>query len=77
VSIIQTQGDSAANRAHAATCAASEAVRQVAVAAATTQAAARAADIAHYRACLASAIANKCSTDVFITALKELGQAGI
>jgi hypothetical protein len=75
MSIIQTQGDTAATRAHAATCAASEAVRQVVVAAATTQAAARAADIAHYRACFASAKANSCGTDVFVNALRELGVA--
>jgi hypothetical protein len=76
MSIIQTQGDTIANRAHAAACVASEAVRQVAVAAASTQAAIRAAEIAHYRTCMASAITNKCATDVFITALKELGTGG-
>jgi hypothetical protein len=77
MSIIQTQGDTAANRAHAAACAASEATRQVSVSAAgNNQASVRAADIAYYRACLASAITNKCSTDAFITALKELGTGG-
>jgi hypothetical protein len=50
-----------------------EGVRQVAHQAATSQAAVRAADIVHYRACLASAVANKCSTDQFVTALRELG----
>jgi ferredoxin len=74
--IIQTQGDTIANRAHAAACWASEATRQVAVAAATTQAAARAADIAHYSNCRASGLANGCATEVFVSALRELGTGG-
>lgn len=54
----------------------SEATRQIAVAAATTQSAARTADIAHYRACVASALANNCGATQFINALRELGTGG-
>jgi hypothetical protein len=66
----------AGNRTHQANLLASEATRQAAAAAATTQAAMRTADIAHYRTCLASAIANNCSTNTFVNALKELGTGG-
>lgn len=54
----------------------SEATRQIAVAAATIQSTARTAEIVHYRACLASALANNCGATQFITALKELGTGG-
>jgi hypothetical protein len=60
-------------RAHAATVNASEGQRQVAVAAATTQAAARSAEITHYQTCLASALANGCGSDPFRSALRTLG----
>jgi hypothetical protein len=68
MSLVQT-----GNFTHDMTVRAAEGVRQAAVAgAAGNQATARAADIVHYRACLASAIANKCATDVFVSALREL-----
>jgi hypothetical protein len=53
---------------------AAESARQVAVASASGSAAtARSAEITFYRACLASAIANKCGTEQFIAALRALG----
>jgi len=61
------------NATHDAAVAVSEGTHQAALAAATTQAAARAASITHYRTCRDSAIANKCGTDTFVTALRELG----
>jgi len=64
-------------KAHDDTCNASEATRQVAVAAAANQAAARAAEIAHYRTCRASAIANNCSPAPFIQALLDMGTGGV
>lgn len=38
-----------------------------------TAATAKAADIAHYRSCLASALTNSCGPGPFLTALRELG----
>jgi hypothetical protein len=68
MSLVQT-----GNFTHDMTVAAAEGVRQAAIAvAAGNQATVRTADIVHYRACLASAIANKCATSVFVTALREL-----
>jgi hypothetical protein len=65
-------------RAHAATVNTSEGVRQVAVAAAgSNQAAARTAEILHYRTCLASAIANNCSSETFRSALRSLFAGGV
>ena len=64
------------NFPHTAALNVSEAARQVAVAAATIQAAARTAEITHYRACLASAVANNCGATQFINALRELGTGG-
>jgi hypothetical protein len=55
----------------------SEGVRQAAVAVATTQAAARSADILHYRNLLASAKANGIQPGQFIFALLELGTGGL
>jgi hypothetical protein len=58
---------------HDATCALSEMQRQVAVSAASSQAAVRSAEITHYRTCLASARTNGCGLDPFLNALHELG----
>jgi hypothetical protein len=59
--------------AHDATCGRAEGIRQATVMAATTQTAARAADILAYQAMLASAKANNCGPTTFLTALRELG----
>ena len=67
----------AAARAHAAAVNASEAVRQVAVAAATTQVAVNTAEITHNRTCLASAIANNCGSDTYRSVLRSLGAGGV
>jgi hypothetical protein len=68
------------NRQHDLTCNLSEGQRQTAVAAAGTgpagAAAARQAEITHYRNCRASAIANGLSPHQFILALQELGTGG-
>ncbi len=64
-------------RAHAAVVNASEGVRQAAVAAAANQAAARTAEITHYRTCLASALANNCSSDTFRSALRSMNAGGV
>jgi hypothetical protein len=77
MSVIQMSDNSATSRAHAANILASEGTRQVAAAAAVTQAALNTIEIAHYRTCLASAIANKCGTDVFTTALRQLNTGGV
>ena len=61
------------NAAFNATANAAEGVRQVAVAAATTQAAVTAAEITYFRACMKAAIANGVSTSNFNDALKSLG----
>lgn len=63
------------NITHDKTVAVAESTRQAAVAGAT-QAAARTADIAFYRAALASAKANTIATSQFVTALTELGTGG-
>jgi hypothetical protein len=78
MSVVQMTDNTAPARAHAAACNASEATRQVAISAASTQAAAKAADIAHYRNCRASAIANNNGAGVeqFAVALRELGTGG-
>lgn len=57
--------DAAVNRSYG--------VLQAALAGTPTQAAVNAAYIAHYRTCIASAVANKCGTEPFVTALKSLG----
>jgi hypothetical protein len=62
--------------AHRQTLVQTEGVRQAAVAAASTAATVRDAEIARYRACLASAIANNCSTEPFVRALQQLGTGG-
>jgi hypothetical protein len=59
-------------KAHDDTVAKSEGTRQAAVAGAS-QSAIITAEITHYRTCIASAIANKCGTEPFVTALRSLG----
>ena len=64
------------NATHDAATQVAEVTRQAAVAAATTQAQAKTADISFYRTCLASALANNCGATQFIRALQELGTGG-
>ena len=65
------------NRVHDDACNLSEMTRQGAVAtAAGNQATIRTLEIAHYRACLASAIANNCQPGAFVRALQDLGTGG-
>jgi hypothetical protein len=65
------------NLVHDAAVSMSESTLQSAVVAAgNNQIAINAAHIVHYRTCLASAIANKCGTEPFVTALKTLGVNG-
>jgi hypothetical protein len=66
------------NLAHDAAINTAEATRQVAVAAATTQAAVNAAEIVFHRAVLASAKANNSNQGVAesLSALKALGTGG-
>ncbi len=63
---------SAANRLHQSNLVAAEATKSAAQVPGASQAIVRAADIAYHRAALASAIANKCSTDAFVDALRVL-----
>jgi len=66
------------NRVHNDACNLSEMTRQSAVAAATgNQATIRAAEVVHYRACVASAIANNCQSGAFVRALQDLGTGGV
>jgi hypothetical protein len=66
------------NTVHDSACNLSEMTRQGAVAAAIgNQATIRTAEIVHYRACLASALANNCQPGVFIRALMDLGTGGV
>jgi hypothetical protein len=60
-------------KAHDDTVLAAEGVRQVAVAAASNQAAAISAEITFYRACYKSALTNNVSPSVFTQALFSLG----
>jgi len=62
--------------AHDDEVARSESVRQSAMVAGVSQATAKAADIAHYRACVASALLNGTNPAVFRFALWELGTNG-
>jgi hypothetical protein len=66
------------NASHDSACISAEGVRQVAVAAASTQAAVRTAEIAFYRAVRASCIANNgyAGVEAAINALRELGTGG-
>lgn len=57
--------DTAVNRSYG--------VLQAALAGMPTQAAVNAAYLTHYRTCLTSAVANKCGTEPFLTALRTLG----
>lgn len=66
---------SSANIVHDATVTRSEGIYQSAVVGAT-QSAANAAAITHYRACLASAVANSCGVTTFMDALRQLGTGG-
>jgi 3-dehydroquinate dehydratase len=62
------------NQVHDAAVNKSYGMLQAAVTAAgNNQITINAAYITHYRACLASAIANKCGTEPFLTALNTLG----
>jgi len=54
-----------------------EGARQTAVAAAANQAAVNAAEITFYRAAKASALANGCGIEPFVTALRSLGTGGV
>jgi len=65
------------NVTHDANVAKAEGVRQVAVANAANQAAIIAAEIAFYKTCLKSAIANGCGAEPFIVGLKQLGVQGL
>jgi hypothetical protein len=56
-----------------ATANAAEGVRQVAVAAATNQAAVISAELTYFRACFKAALANNISPSNFSQALKSLG----
>jgi len=71
MSIVTTE-----NRTHNANILAAEMTRQVAVANAANQAAVILAEIAHYRTCLKSAIANGCGQEPFIAALRTLAFPG-
>lgn len=61
------------NRTHDAAVNKSYGTVQATVAVAATQAAVNTAYITHYRTCIASAVANGCGTEPFVTALKSLG----
>ena len=66
------------NRQHNDACNLSEGTRQSAVAASIGNAATiKTLEIAHYRACLASALANNCQPGVFIRALQDLRADGV
>jgi hypothetical protein len=66
------------NQAHDDTVAASESGRQSAVkASGASQATVKAAEISHYRACIASAKANGQPYQQFVEALMELGTGGV
>jgi hypothetical protein len=64
-------------KVHDDACNTAEMNRQVAVAAAGTQAAVTAAELIYYRACKTSALANGVSPVPFITALHDLGTGGV
>jgi hypothetical protein len=64
------------NPVHDAACAVAAATQAAALAVATTQSAAKTADIAYFRTCRASAITNGVAPVQFVTALVELGTGG-
>jgi hypothetical protein len=61
------------NKTHRDAVSAAEGVRQVAVAAATTQSAIRAAELAYARSCYKSALANNCDASNWTMLLLSLG----
>jgi hypothetical protein len=61
---------------HDSTVNTAEGARQVATAPGMTQAACISAEITFYRAAKASALANGCGAEPFITALRTLGTGG-
>ena len=65
------------NKSHDDAVNAAEGTRQVAVAAASTQAAVNTAEITFYRTALASAKANGCGIEPFVAALRSLGTGGV
>jgi hypothetical protein len=64
------------NQQHGTDVAVAEGVRQVAVAAASTQAAVIAAEITFYRTAKASGLANNVSVANYVFALRQLGTGG-
>jgi hypothetical protein len=64
------------NQTHKTTVSVAEGQRQVAVAAAATQAAVNTAEISFYRTCRTSALANSVSHVVYADALRALGTGG-
>ena len=64
------------NATHRANLDAAENTRQQSAPAGSTQAVFKAADIVYGRSGLASAIANNCATNVFVSMLRELGTGG-
>jgi hypothetical protein len=71
-------GANTGNKTHDDAVAASEGSRQSAVKApGASQATVKAAEIAHYRACIASAKANGQPYQQFVEALMELGTGGV
>jgi hypothetical protein len=64
------------NATHRANLLAAEGIRQAACAGATA-AAIKTAEIAFYRTCVTSALANGCDAAQFQTALQELGVGGV
>lgn len=64
------------NKNHDDAVAKAESIRQAATVPGTSQATVKAADIAHYRTCLASAIANGLNPGAFMLALRDLGTGG-
>jgi hypothetical protein len=65
------------NKSHDDTVNTAEGVRQIAVAAAATQAAVNSAEVTFYRAALASAKANGIGIEPFVSALRSLGTGGV
>jgi hypothetical protein len=61
------------NQTHKGNVSTAEGIRQVAVAAAGTQAAAIAAEVTFLRSCISSAKANNVSTSTYIDDLRSLG----
>jgi hypothetical protein len=64
-------------KAHDDVVNAAEGVRQTAVAAASSQAAVKSAEVTYYRAVAKSALKNGCGVEAAMSALKSLGQTGI